>query len=84
MLYAVERALSRISEAASRLGQQAETMAPEQPWGEIRALGNRIRHEYDHLDTAILWEIVERDLPSLRATCARCFAQLASGTQGAP
>ena len=39
---AAERRLSRISEAASKLGALAEELAPNQPWHEIRGLGNRI------------------------------------------
>ena len=79
ILYAVERALGRISEAATRLKGQGETLAPEQPWAQIRALGNRIRHEYDHLDSVVLWEIVETDLPSLKSSCERVLAQLQQG-----
>lgn len=44
---AVERCLERISEAAAKLGDQAPVLVPGQPWQEIRALGNRLRHEYD-------------------------------------
>jgi uncharacterized protein with HEPN domain len=42
---AVERCLERISEAAFKLGDLASTLMPEKPWPEIRALGNRLRHE---------------------------------------
>lgn len=43
---AVERCLERISEAAAKLGDLAPSLVPGQPWQEIRALGNRLRHEY--------------------------------------
>jgi uncharacterized protein with HEPN domain len=42
---AVERCLERISEAAFKLGDLASVLMPDQPWQEIRALGNRLRHE---------------------------------------
>ena len=51
---AVERCLERISEAATKLGELAEAEMPDQPWGQIRALGNRLRHEYDRLDSRVL------------------------------
>lgn len=54
---AVERCLQRISEAASKLGDLAELLMPEQPWRNIRDLGNRLRHEYDRIRVAELWEI---------------------------
>jgi ribonuclease HepT-like protein len=44
---AVERCLERISEAAAKLGELAPALAPDQPWQKIRALGNRLRHNYD-------------------------------------
>jgi len=41
---AVERCLERISEAAAKLGDLARALVPGQPWQDIRALGNRLRH----------------------------------------
>jgi uncharacterized protein with HEPN domain len=38
---AVERCLERICEAAFRLGEKAAELAPRQPWGDIRGMGNR-------------------------------------------
>ncbi len=61
---AVERCLMRLSEAAIRLGAEAERLCPEQPWRDIRGLGNHLRHAYDRIDADELWNIVRRDLPS--------------------
>jgi uncharacterized protein with HEPN domain len=36
---AVERCLERISEAARKLGDVAETLCPEMPWPQLRAVG---------------------------------------------
>lgn len=63
---AVERCLSRISEAASKLGPLAETLAPDQPWSNIRSLGNLLRHEYDKIDRKAIWDMVANDLATLR------------------
>ena len=57
---AVERCLERISEAAAKLGEMATALVPGQPWQEIRALGNRLRHEYDAIREDRLWDIVNR------------------------
>ena len=73
---AVERCLERISEAAAKLGPAAAEFAPDQPWPQIKALGNRLRHEYDGLRVERLWEIVARDLPSLEADCGRALERL--------
>ncbi len=73
---AVERCLERMSEAAAKLGEAAPELAPEQPWQQIRSLGNRIRHEYDRLRAERLWEIVKDDLPSLQEACELALEKL--------
>lgn len=76
---AVERCLERISEAAFKLGDLAPVLAPGQPWREIRALGNRLRHEYDAIREDRLWDIVKINLPSLYAACEDALRQLREG-----
>jgi len=73
---AVERCLERISEAAAKLGDLALSLVPGQPWQEIRALGNRLRHEYDAIREDRLWDIVEVDLPPLCAACEDALRRL--------
>lgn len=73
---AVERCLERISEAAAKLGDEAAELVPGQPWREIRALGNRLRHEYDRVRVDRLWVIIVDDLPSVRAGCEPGLAKL--------
>lgn len=72
----VERCLSRISEAAAKLGEHAARMAPGQPWHNIRGLGNRLRHEYDLVSPSDVWAIVTGRLPALRAACEKALAAL--------
>jgi uncharacterized protein with HEPN domain len=76
---AVERCLERISEAAAKLGDLAPTLMPGQPWQEIRALGNRLRHEYDAIREDRLWDIVQIDLPPLCAACEEALRRLREG-----
>jgi uncharacterized protein with HEPN domain len=76
---AVERCLSRISEAAKKLGKQAETLAPDQPWKKIRGLGNYLRHEYDTIRRDDLWVIVRRDLSALHRACEAAIARIERG-----
>lgn len=63
---AVERCLARISEAARKLEGMVESLAPHQPWPEIRALGNVLRHEYNGIYPETIWEIVSSDLGALK------------------
>ena len=46
------------------------------PFRVFKALGNRLRHEYDGLRVERLWEIVTRDLPSLEADCRGALERL--------
>jgi uncharacterized protein with HEPN domain len=73
---AVERCLSRISEAAVKLGDDAARLTPEIPWRSIRGLGNQLRHAYDVIEAAVVWEIVIDDLPTLRVACERALVAL--------
>lgn len=81
MVYdAVERCLERISEAPAKLGELAPALVPGQPWREIRALGNRLRHEYDEIREDRLWDIVRTDLPSLSISCEDALRRLREDT----
>jgi uncharacterized protein with HEPN domain len=68
--------LLRISEAAAKLRPDADRFAPEQPWQQIRALGNALRHEYDGVALAQVWIIVRRDLPALLQSCTDALARI--------
>jgi uncharacterized protein with HEPN domain len=74
--FAVLHALLILSEAARRLGTDAETRVPEQPWRAIRSLGNILRHEYEGVDLNAIWRIVTDDLPALKLAVARALADL--------
>ena len=73
---AVERCLLRISEAARKLEDLAESIVPNQPWSHIRAVGNVLRHEYDEVDPAIIWQIVTNDLPPLKGAIDAALKRL--------
>jgi uncharacterized protein with HEPN domain len=73
---AVECCLERISEAATKLGPQAEELAPGPPWQAIRAFGNALRHTYDQIDPDRIWEIVTRDLTDLVIAAEAALARL--------
>lgn len=70
---AVERKLLLISEAAMRLGDDAEKLCPDQPWRSIRGIGNWLRHRYDRVDVKTVWNTIEDDLPGLKAAVQRAL-----------
>jgi uncharacterized protein with HEPN domain len=62
---AVERQMQIITEAAIRLGDDAETLCPRLDWRGFRGMGNILRHGYHRVDDRIVWETVKADLPPL-------------------
>ena len=70
---AVERKLQIISEAAVRLGEQADTLCPGLPWRDIRGIGNWLRHQYDRVDIETIWNTLNVDLPPLKAAVHRAL-----------
>ena len=75
----VERCLERICEAAHRLGDQAAVLMPDQPWGDIRGMGNRLRQAYDRISLEVLWNAVQHDVPELCADARNAVEQLRFG-----
>jgi uncharacterized protein with HEPN domain len=64
------------SEAASKLGMQADDLAPGPPWQAVRAFGNVLRHAYDQVDSARIWEIATGDLPAMAVAVEAALKRL--------
>ena len=72
----VERQLQILTEAAYRLGNDAETLRPSVDWRAVRGLGNVLRHEYDGIDNQIVWEAVHTRLPALETAVRSALTTL--------
>ncbi len=55
-----------IGEAVGRLSQHFKDDHPEIPWSDIRGMRNFIVHAYDYIDEVRVWDVVQKDVPSLR------------------
>jgi uncharacterized protein with HEPN domain len=65
---AVERCLERIAKAARKLGHQFDPAMPKNiDLHTVRQFGSVLRHDYDTVDTGIIWNVVEKELPNLKA-----------------
>jgi uncharacterized protein with HEPN domain len=63
---AVERCVEIISEASRAIPQEMKNAYPTQPWPEIAAIGNLLRHRFEGVDDFIMWKIAVKSLPELR------------------
>ena len=72
---AVERKLQIVSEAAIRLGSDAELLCPGLQWHNIRGIGNWLRHEYHRVDTATIWNTVSEGLPPLKMAVVNALSR---------
>jgi uncharacterized protein with HEPN domain len=70
---AVERQLQIISEAAVRLGEEAELRCPGPDWKGLRGMGNVPRHQYHRVDDQIVWDTVKDELPGLREAVTKAL-----------
>jgi uncharacterized protein with HEPN domain len=63
--YATVRALEIIGEATKRLPPEVRTLDADIPWSDMARMRDRIIHQYDDVDLAVVWDTVQRDLPPL-------------------
>ena len=59
------RRLEVLGEAARRVSAATRADLPGLPWRQMIGMRNRMIHEYDRVDLAVVWETVVRDLPPL-------------------
>jgi uncharacterized protein with HEPN domain len=65
ILDAVCRNLEIICEAAGKIGPVFREAHPEIPWRQMISARNILIHNYDGVDPAIVWGIVEREISPL-------------------
>ena len=63
---AVVRNLEIIGEASNRLPTDFKDNHSQIQWHKVVGLRHRIVHEYFGIDLQIVWQILQKDLPSLR------------------
>ena len=56
-----------IGEAATALSPDLKARYANVPWPQIIGLRNLLVHEYFRIDTKVLWDIANSDLPLLKA-----------------
>jgi len=59
--------LQIIGEAAAGISEQFRSRHPEVPWRSIAGMRNAIVHAYFRVDLDEVWNVIQNDLPHLKA-----------------
>jgi len=79
---AVERNVERISEASRHVPRRVKAKDPEIPWRKVAGIGNILRHAYPIVDDSLIWEVLVRDLPPLKAAVEEMLRKVDAGESG--
>lgn len=74
----VIRNLQTLGQSALQLSDALKSAHPEGDWKSIVGLRNVLVHDYLGVNVTRIWEIVERDLPDLKAQVTAIQASLPS------
>ena len=72
------RHLQVLGESARALPRDVRDLAPSVPWSKILGMRNILVHDYFDVDTKVVWDVVERDLPELKPEIAELLRKLES------
>ena len=56
-------------ELVGKLTEEFRTTHAAVPWRKIKAMRNIVAHNYGSIDSEITWEIIQDDIPELKAYC---------------
>ena len=67
---AVMKRIENIGEAVRNLPEEFKQAHGSMPWQDIVDMRNFLIHEYFGVDSQLLWDVVQRDLPPLKKLVA--------------
>jgi uncharacterized protein with HEPN domain len=56
-----------IGEAANRLSSEFRADHSNIPWKDIVGMRNVLAHQYDKVDSEVVWDVIHQDIPELIA-----------------
>ena len=64
------RKLQVIGEAVKNVSEDIKSRQPQIPWKQIAGLRDKVIHDYFGVNLAIVWAVIDRDLPELEIAVA--------------
>jgi uncharacterized protein with HEPN domain len=58
--------VSQVGELAKEVSAETQTKYNNIPWQAIKGMRNKIVHDYENIDLAVLWGTIEKSLPELK------------------
>jgi uncharacterized protein with HEPN domain len=83
---AVIRNIEIIGQAVKGISDGTRALEPAVPWRQITGMRDKLIHEYFGVDLALVWDVVERELPVLRPQLEKLSQRLAddAGSEDRP
>lgn len=64
-----------IGEASNNVYDEFQDQYPELPWMQMRAIRNKIVHDYPELNLDVIWDTAQNDLPALKAQIQKVLGE---------
>lgn len=68
---AVSLCILQIGELVGNLSERFRTAHSAIPWRQIKLMRNIVAHRYGTIDYSITWDVVEHNIPDLKAYCEK-------------
>ncbi len=81
---AVIRNIEILGQAVKAISDGTRGLEPEVPWRQIAGMRDKLIHEYFGVDLALVWDVVERELPVLRPQLEELSQRLADNARDQP
>lgn len=73
------RQLEIIGEATKKLSPELKDQHPDIPWRRVAGLRDVLIHDYFGVDLAMIWGVVQKDIPLLRDKIRSILGQMPPG-----
>jgi uncharacterized protein with HEPN domain len=80
---AVIRNIEIIGQAVKGISDHTRALEPAVPWRRIAGMRDKLIHEYFGVDLALVWDVVEQELPILRPQLEELRERLANNATAA-